>query len=729
MFAPMQKARQYSQPLTLANAVQFNDSDEGGLDLDQVLGAIRRQGLLIAGVTTLVASAAILKTLIDGPVYQSKFEILTEPVTVETQVISSANPQTLSNREEVVAVRADEVKLKILKSPRVINHIVEQLQTQYPDISYDDLVEKLKIKTVGENADILEVTYQNKDLELVRNVVDLVAKAYLKYSLEERQTDIRRGIVFVEKQLPQLRSRVETQQDQLQKLRQKHNLVDPETKAKQLSSQIGAVEQQRLDTQLQLNEAKSLYAYLQKELAQQPAELAAASVLSENSRYQGLLNQLLEIDTQMARESVLFLEKSAESEILREQRQNLLPLLHREEQRVAREIASRIRDLEARNQILTKTLERLNQQVKQLSVITREYTDIERELLIATDNLNQFLAKREALQIDVAQREVPWQLLAPPSEPQPSSASVKKNLVLGTILGLLLGLGAALAVDKLRNILYTSKEIKDITGLPLLGVIPFKKELEEFALAEDVTVSIQQAESKLELGNGHKPKRYPASPFFEAFRSLYTNICLLSPDSPTRSLVISSAAPAEGKSTVAIHLARAAAAMGQRVLLVDTDLRHPNLHNRLELMNMRGLTNIISTENLDFNNVILRSPLEDNLFVLTAGSVPPDPIRFLASQKMKDLMEQLQVAFDLVIYDAPPLLGLADVPLLAAQTNGVVLVAGLGKLKRSLLEQTLDELKVSGTPILGLVANGSQVRQQYYTQKHKLQKQSETTVG
>ncbi len=725
----MQKARQYSQPLTLANAVQFNDSDEGGLDLDQVLGAIRRQGLLIAGVTALVASAAILKTLIDGPLYQAEFEILTEPVTVETQVISSANPQTLSNREEVVAVRADEVKLKILKSPRVINHIVEQLQTQYPDISYNDVVNNLSITSVGKNADILEVTYQNKDLELVRNVVDLVAKAYLKYSLEERQTDIRRGIVFVEKQLPQLRSRVETQQDQLQKLRQKHNLVDPETKAKQLSSQIGAVEQQRLDTQLQLNEAKSLYAYLQKELTQQPAELAAASVLSENSRYQGLLNQLLEIDTQMARESVLFLEKSAESEILREQRQNLLPLLHREEQRVAREIASRIRDLEARNQILTKTLERLNQQVKQLSVITRDYTDIERELLIATDNLNQFLAKREALQIDVAQREIPWQLLAPPSEPQPSSASVKKNLVLGTILGLLLGLGTALAVDKLRNILYTSKEIKDITGLPLLGVIPFKKELEEFTLAEDVTVSIQQAESKLELGNGHKPKRYPTSPFFEAFRSLYTNICLLSPDSPTRSLAISSAAPAEGKSTVAIHLAQAAAAMGQRVLLVDTDLRHPNLHNRLELMNMRGLTNIISTENLDFNNVILRSPLEDNLFVLTAGSVPPDPIRFLASQKMKDLMEQLQVAFDLVIYDAPPLLGLADVPLLAAQTNGVVLVAGLGKLKRSLLEQTLDELKVSGTPILGVVANGSQIRQQYYTQKHKLQQQSETTVG
>jgi capsular exopolysaccharide synthesis family protein len=116
------------------------------------------------------------------------------------------------------------------------------------------------------------------------------------------------------------------------------------------------------------------------------------------------------------------------------------------------------------------------------------------------------------------------------------------------------------------------------------------------------------------------------------------------------------------------------------------------------------LTDVISSD-LDFNNVIEQSPLEDNLFVMSAGSIPPDPTRLLASEKMHDLMEKLQATFDLVIYDTPPLLGVADAYLLAANTNGVVLVAGLGKLKRSVLEQALEEIKVSGTPILGVVAN------------------------
>ena len=212
------------------------------------------------------------------------------------------------------------------------------------------------------------------------------------------------------------------------------------------------------------------------------------------------------------------------------------------------------------------------------------------------------------------------------------------------------------------------------------------------------------------------------SSFFEVFRSLYTNILLLGSDTPIRSLVISSAAEEDGKTTVAIHLALAAAAMGQRVLLVDGNLRSPTIHNRVGLMNIQGLTDVIS-QDLDWNNVIERSPLEDNLFVLSAGPIPPDPIRLVASQKMQDLMSELQGAFDLVIYDTPPLVGFADANLLAANTNGLILVAGLGNLKRTIFQQALEELQVSGTPILGVIANKSKdatpASYSYYQQYYK----------
>jgi len=336
------KAGQSSQPLPLANAARFNDSDEGGLDLGQLLGAVRRRSLLVVGVAAVVASAA-------------GFEILTQPVTAESEVVSSV-PQTLtSSQEKKETATVDETTIKVLKSPDLLSPVVEKLKARHPEVSYELVVTSLGITATGK--DILAVAYQNPDSALVRDVLDVVAQAYLKYSLEERRTDIRQGLEFVEEQLPQLRSRVESQQDRLQKIRQQNNLVDPEKTGEQLSSQFTAFEQQRIDNQLQLQQAKSLYADLQQELAQSSVESAASTPLSENARYQKLLDRLQDIDSQIAKESARFLETSPNMESLRQQRQRLLPLLSREGQRVEDEMTSRIRTLEVRDRILTQTLQ------------------------------------------------------------------------------------------------------------------------------------------------------------------------------------------------------------------------------------------------------------------------------------------------------------------------------------------------------------------------------------
>jgi polysaccharide biosynthesis transport protein len=689
------KAERPSSSLSLTNAAQFDESDEGGLNLGQVIAAIRRRSLVIGGITASIAALAAFKALTDVPTYQSQFELLTEPVTIETQVISSTNPQTLSSREDVIGVTADEVKLKILTSPAVMTPVVEQIQKRYPNVTYGSIVGGLKIATAGEKAEILTVSYSSTDANLVKDVLETVAEAYLNYSLNTRQTGIRQGIDFVEGQLPKLQARVAFQQERL---------VDPEVKGQQLSALVAAFGQQQLETQVQLNEAKSLYTSLQKELLRQGNEPATTSVLNANPRYQSLINQLLQIDSQTALDSALLLDGSPELKLLRKQRQNLIPLIRKEGQRIVKETDSRIQELETRNLVLTQTLERLNQQVKQLSSVLRQYNDIQRELEIASLNLNQFLSKREALRIDAAQKEIPWRLLTPASDPQASAASLKRNLIMGAALGLLVGIGVALALDKLINVLYTSQDIKEATKLPILGVIPFEKELDAPLYTGSFNPVIGQS-GELNLGNGHKQPKPLNSSFFEAFRSLYTNIYLLNSDSPIRSLVISSAAPANGRSTVALYLARAAASMGQRVLLVDTDLRNPSLHSCLKLTNERGLTELLSEDMPDINEVIERSPIEDNLFVLTTGSMSLDPTRVLASRKMENLMEKLHAIFDLVVYKAPLLLGYADTHLLATHTDGVLLVTALGKLERSTLDQTLEQVKLSGTPVIGIVAN------------------------
>jgi len=720
------QGQQYPQPelvkdgrrfqwLPNAPTVSSSGGDEGGLNLGQVFSTLRRRIPVILGVTTVVTSAAVLKAMTSTPIYQGAFDILTKPVTVETEVISSV-PQTLSSKEQQQPEKGvDATKLQLLKSPKILSPIAKELQAKYPDVNYGMLAAGLKV-TPGTATEILNVSFQDKDPGKVAAILKLTAQAYIDYSLEERLADVKQGIEFVDTQLPQLRNRVEALQDELQTFRQQFNLIDPESTSKVLSDQKGAIGQQRLDTQIRLNEAQALYVDLSRQIAELPSESVSASATRENTRYQALLTQLLDIRSQIAKESSVFRDGTADIQVLKDQQQNLLALLGREGRQVQTEVASRIRELEARNRILTQAENDLNQQIKQLSVVSRRYADIQRELKIATDNLNQFLAKREALRIDAGQRKAPWQILTPPTDPIPSSANTKRSAMLGAILGVLLGVGVALLLDKISNILHSPEEVKDVSKLPILGVIPYNPELTElekidaaagrFSSVADVLGFVQQVSQKIGLNNNAAKSHYTTSPFLEAFRSLYANIRLLSSDTQVRSIVISSCTAGEGKSTTSVYLAQTAAALGQRVLLVDTDLRLPQLHNRLGLMNSYGLSNLISLD-LDFEQVVQQSPIEENLFVMTAGQIPPDPTKLLSSQKMQRLMEQFKEAYDLVIYDTPPLLGLADAKLFAAKTDGIVLVVGLGKVKSAALTQILEGLKQFNVSILGAVANGA----------------------
>jgi polysaccharide biosynthesis transport protein len=679
---------------------------EGGLQLGQVLGALRRQTPLIIGITTLMVAVAALKDRTATPVYQAGFEILTEPVTVESEVLSSL-PETLSSRQQdrTTETTLDATKIRVLRSPEVLAPVVAQLKNRYPDLDYEALVKNLTIKVDPDSESILQVSYSHPDEKLVHTVLELLSKAYLKYSIDDRQQDIRQGVKFVDDQIPVLESQVAKRQDQLQQFRQKYNLIDPDAQAELLSKQVGDFKQELVKTQTQLNQTKLLSQQLGSELSKSSLEQAGTSPLVASPRYQKLLDQLLEVDSQLAQDSTLYLERSPELSILLQQRRNLLPLLQREGIRVKQQVTSQIQELQDQEQSLNKSVVGLNQQIKQLSTITREYTDIQRELQIATDNLTQFLAKREGLRIDASQRQVPWRLLTAPSEPLPNSTSTKRTLALGGMLGLLLGIGAALAVDKLKSVLHTTKEVKDLVNLPILGVIPNHKlidKLDEFISASILPTPVYKAK----LVNDPGLHQAMFLPFLEAFRLLTVNIRLISPDRPLRTLTISSPTPASGKTTVALYLAQAAAAMGQRVLLVDADLRRPSLQRRLNLSQAKGLTDVIAAD-LKYEQAIQKIPWENNLFFLPAGSIPPESTRILASKAMQQVVEKSRAEFDLVIYDVPPLLGFADAHLLSGQTDGILLVTRLGQLKRSLLEQTLENLKIASVPILGVVVNDS----------------------
>ena len=200
--------------------------------------------------------------------------------------------------------------------------------------------------------------------------------------------------------------------------------------------------------------------------------------------------------------------------------------------------------------------------------------------------------------------------------------------------------------------------------------------------------------------------------------SFNANSANANPHNNLKSLVVTSAIPQEGKSTVALNLARASASMGKRVLLVDTDLRSEDrLSNSVGLGSQPGLIEILTQESseLAFESVLENAQQlasDEHLYMLTSGQIAPEQSStsldlgfLLASQKMHNLMNQLQSAFDLVIYDLCSIIGFADVNLLASETDGVVLVTGLGRIQTAAFTEALNQLKLCKAPVLGIAVN------------------------
>lgn len=712
-------------PFPQNQPVLWAEEQEDDWNFQEFLSILRRRSLLMASVTIAVMTLVVINLVVNRkpPEYEGTFQLLVEPVepvnndSKVMDVVKDFNPQKSSLDYES--------QIQVLKSPELMKSTLKQLQASYPEINYYSLLESLKINRLEETK-IIEVRYQSSNQKQTQVVLERIAENYLNYSQIKRQTQLRQGVQFVEKQLPFIQNRVDQIQKELQFFRQKYNFNDPETQVTQIASQTVELSQQKQVIELKLAQARANLAILQGKNgvtttlnnAIPQDQNGLTTTLNNAPLYQQLITQIRQFDVQIATESTRLQEENPIIQTLKEKRASLLPLLRQEEKHLLdvkfAEVATQLQTLEVQNQELAKIEQKLAQKREQLPVLARQYVDLQRRLQIATESLNRFLSTRENIEIEISQSDIGWQLLQVPTTPDSPiySFSTQRNFILGLVASILSGVGIVLLVEKLDNTYHTVDELKKKVKQPLLGNIPFEKQVatkknrtfnQKIPLA-NIQNSFSQGVAGLAVLPDHEYD-YFSTNFSEALRVLYSNIQLLSSDHPIRSIVISSAMAGDGKSTVALHLAKIATAMGQRVLLVDADLRKPTIHDRAALNNLWGLSNLIST-NLPVGEVMRQLPSMSQLSVITAGPIPPDPTKLLSSQKMKQLMADFHNSFDLVIYDVPPLVGLADASLIVPHTDGLLIVARIEKTNSSMLKVALDNLKISRLNILGIVCNG-----------------------
>ncbi|MEY3256696.1 MAG: hypothetical protein RLZZ29_1831, partial [Cyanobacteriota bacterium] len=444
---------------TLSNITE----ESNDWNLRQLLGLLKRRAVIIVGIVTVGMVGITYSTLNQEPVYQGKFQILVEPVNDDSDL---GKLNLIDSNISRGGGLDYESQIQVLKSSELLQPIIKQLQVSYPDITYTSLLAGLTLRRFG-TAKVIEVSYNSHDTEKIKFVLDTISQFYLNYSLDKRQTKLRQGIQFVEKQLPEIQNRVAQLQKEMQIFRQRYNFIDPENQAQTVSAQVQSFTQQRLAINQQLAAARANYLSLQEQSGQLTA-------INNAPIYQQLITQQRQLDTQLSGELARFKPDNPIIQSLQEKRNNLLPVIEAEASRALNikiaEAVTQMRKIEVDSKQLAQAEQQLQNKLKQLPVLSRQYTDIQRNLQLANESLNRFLASREQLQIEVAQTELPWELIQRPNQPKyPISPNIPRNLLSGFVASFLLGLGAAVLMEEIDNTYHTIDGIKDKIKLPILG--------------------------------------------------------------------------------------------------------------------------------------------------------------------------------------------------------------------------------------------------------------------
>ncbi len=278
----------------------------------------------------------------------------------------------------------------------------------------------------------------------------------------------------------------------------------------------------------------------------------------------------------------------------------------------------------------------------------------------------------------------------------PISPKPLQSALLAAAIGLFVTAGFAFLVEFLDDTLKTPDDIKDVLEIPVIGFIG---ELKQNSKQNEESLGVFVAKN-------------PRSPVAEAFRSLRTNLEYSSVDDPARIILVTSSGESEGKSTVAANLAIVEAQSGKKVVIVDGDMRSPMVHVQFNKSNRKGLSDVV-TGKLHIEDVVKPYDQVENLFIITCGTIPPNPSELLGSERMSQTLKDLEERFDLVIIDTPPMI-VSDAQILSGKVDGVIFVVIPGQTRAIAALRPIEELRRIGSPVLGVVANKIPKSRDYY---------------
>jgi polysaccharide biosynthesis transport protein len=722
--------------LVSKNLSPISSLNEPDLGYGHLFGILWRQRWYVIAAILLGGAVGGVMGLKEQPLFTSAMQFLVEPNyrgrprSVATELI----PADMQVEVDMAT------QMKLMQSSELIKRAMVQLQGNYPELNPNSarsiaaFKNALTIAQVSATKDkdnrggtkIFQITYADPDREKSQNVLKAMEGVYKDYNLEQQQERLTKGLSFVNSQIPQAEQKVIKAESRLQTFQAQQGVVDPESQSKSITGALNQLNQDQQAVRTQLRDLQSRNTDLLRRIGMSPQQAMAASRLTQSPRYQSLLNELQKTDLSMGQELLKYRPGTPEIDQFDQRRQQQLELLQVEVSRIVGAAGSgsgllsagqlgqvdlaliqqmvttqvELQGVVARYQNLMTEEQKLRQELQRFPQLLATYNRLKPDIELNRETLRLLMKAQQDIGLEIARGGYDWQVVEAPQLVSQSQSGLMRNLLLGGVVGLFLGGGLAFAREASDDSVHDSTELKKQVALPLLGMLP------EAATA--VTASFPSMAFSKAAKDPIEPEQVLRwQPFREAMDLLYQNIQLLDPEGALKSIVVTSALAGEGKSTVALGLAISAARLHRRVLLVDGDLRRSRLHELLSLQNDRGLSSLLM-DRIPLSELLPQEQGNNrsNIAILPAGPAPRDPAKLLSSPRMREMMQQLEASYDLVIVDAPPVMGMVDSLLEASCCGGTLLVGRLGHVTKSELNQTIAAL--SKVNVIGVVANGDQ---------------------
>jgi polysaccharide biosynthesis transport protein len=683
---------------------------------------IKRKWLVIgcvAGIFAIVAISSLRQT----PVYEAVGQI----------VVNKADSNLITFKDSMPVVdyydQSDlDTEVRILQSDLLALQVVRQLnldkrpefgghpEQKQPNLVADPLQNdanrtsallgafrgNLHVALIP-NTRIIEIHYNSTDPQLAASTVNTLAATYVEQNFKTKFESTMQASDWLSKQLVDLQMKVETSQEKLVRYQKEHEILGIDEKQNITTEKLDELNKEMTTAEFDRMQKEAVYRQTQSG----DPEVVAAAIIADaagSGNGSSLLDKMREQQANLRIEIAELSTQFGPSYPKLAQLNGQLKEIDRQVQSEVNKSVDHLRgEYQAalqRETMLRESFDKQKQEANKLNESAIEYSLLKRDVESNRTLYEGLLEKLKEAGVTAGLRSNNFRIINAARVPTaPSEPNIPRNLAFALVLGVISGVGLAFLLENMDNTVRTPEQAQAISALPSLGMIPLGSKSGNRG-PTGTRLSLTSSKEAVEMVTQVRPQSQMA----ESYRALRTSLLLSNLGAPPKVVLVTSARPQEGKTTTSINTAIVLAQKGVRVLLIDADLRRPSVHKTLGMGPRSGLSNVL-TGSATLQQTVVASPVLPNLFILPAGSPPPNPAELLASAHMRDLLIELREQYDHIVIDTPPTLSVTDAVVLSPRADATILVIRSGQTTKQALRRSRDILMQVNAHVAGVLLN------------------------